>query len=154
MSDKFCCVTWNYLTKELSCMKMKEINELIEDKKIPLSVFASVVKVLESMHRYCPVCGAGLVGDTITKKAACPPQTEGLAPASPVTAKSFPCKQCKGTGQISNCVCGSCLGEGKIVVRPNINQSKLNAIEDLKLTVKSPTEEQVKKQMEDIDKEV
>lgn len=60
MSDKYCCVVWEALALELAETKRTELNQLVTDKGIPKSVFASVFKVLEGMLNACPVCRSPL----------------------------------------------------------------------------------------------
>ena len=56
MSDKFCCVTWETLHQELAHNKRVEIDALIEEKGLPASMFAPILKVLDRMGNHCPVC--------------------------------------------------------------------------------------------------
>lgn len=60
MSDKVCCCTWTELGPELVQTKTNEVESLIKTKELPRSIFAAVIRVLNTMANYCPSCGACL----------------------------------------------------------------------------------------------
>ena len=57
MSERHCCITWIELGPELVQIKTDEVESLIKEKSLPRSLFASVIRVLNAMANYCPVCG-------------------------------------------------------------------------------------------------
>jgi len=152
MSDKYCCVTWRELSEELKETKENEIYLTISDKGIPKSVFASVLKVLNSMALYCPVCGSGLTEETKKTERVNIPPRKAVAPSAPAPTQVYTtCTQCMG--RPSAVKCNTCLGTGKIKQARQIDPAKLSQLEDLKQTVIKPyskeLEEQQMKELED-----
>lgn len=145
MSDKFCCVTYQELAPELIQSKSNEIDSLVKEKGLPRSVFASVIKLLNTMTNYCPSCGECLSSELKQLKTITPSvkiNTEVENERTVVPNKVGICRPCGGRGTMgvdSNNIkinCMSCHGSGKfeskhIAVDPNakLAQSK---VEDLR----------------------
>lgn len=135
MSDKYCCITWEELVQELSQYKVDEINNLIENNKgLSVPMFATVLRVVKSMHMYCPVCGSGLTEETKTLTKAIPPrkvQAVATQSVTPAPAQGFvPCPQCQGKPSAVKCM--TCRGKGKLKLQKPIDEDKLMALEELK----------------------
>lgn len=124
MSDKHCCVTWQELSVELSVAKEGEINELINSKGLPRSMFASVLKVLTGMTNYCPSCGSVLNPELQPKlqqqhKVAIKEVAQAVQESPTYTAK-VKCAACAGRGILGidrnkvkiNCM--KCHGSGEL----------------------------------------
>lgn len=118
MGQSYCCVTWSELAPELIQAKSDEVESLIKDKGLPRSVFASVIRVLNSMDNYCPSCGSGLKAASRAINSA-----PVLIPAPPVEEPKptqVRCRGCAGKGILGvdeNSIqikCASCHGDGYI----------------------------------------
>lgn len=129
MSDKYCCCTWETLGTELADAKLLEIENLITDKGLPRSVFASVIKVLEKLQSYCPVCGSCLtepVASTNSQIVATPIVSKAKEPVT----KRVKCPRCNGKktfGKDDQGVtirCMNCHGMGFVDQRHVVSETK------------------------------
>jgi len=126
-----CCETWKDLSIELAEAKASEIVELVTEKQLPKSIFSSVIKVLEGMFAYCPVCGSGLTEET--KRGVCPPQRDDTPTPTPTTPlparKEYVCPKCKG--RKGETICTECLSTGVIKPKRQVNPELLAKIAHL-----------------------
>lgn len=108
---------------ELYILKDTEIQELIGKKGVPKSVFASQLKVLSLMGKFCPVCGRNFNGDieeptTVRDKTNFVKKESGRAlPPEKLQQmyKERVCGACRGKKEVSSGVlCMACHGTGKI----------------------------------------
>lgn len=119
--ERYCCVTYRELAPELIQVKTNEIEGLIKEKGLPRSVFASVIRVLNNMTQYCPVCGSGIDAPQVFKDfSAGDKRTDAPRTETVKTVDSAPCRQCGGRGILgkdSNGIvikCIRCHGSGKM----------------------------------------
>lgn len=137
MSDKYCCVTWQELGPELADAKLRDIEKLISDSKLPRSVFASVFKVLERVLQYCPVCGSNIEASTpsVIASVEAPIATPIVQKAKEPVTKRSKCPRCAGRKSFGkddqgvNIKCMHCHGLGFVDQRHVVNEPKSEAEE-------------------------
>lgn len=130
MSDKYCCCTWETLGTELADAKLLEIEAMISDKGLPRSVFAPVIKVLEKLQNYCPVCGSNLSGVDIPPQTLIPVATPIVQKNKEPITKRIKCPKCNGKksfgkddqGIVIRCM--HCHGMGFVDQRHTVSESK------------------------------
>lgn len=116
---KECCITWQELSKDISCRETQKLDELVA-KGTPRYALATAYAVLDKIQSYCPCCGNSLI-----KVAEAQPEVAKIAqnaPISPPNAEGegkprviAKCPVCRGVGQVSDGVkCMKCLGQGTL----------------------------------------
>lgn len=134
MSDKYCCCTWTELSLELITAKETEINDLISTKGLPRSIFASVLKVLDQMQNYCPVCGGQLRQVAMPDSIKQPVKTKNTNPIAKIQKQR--CNRCSGKGVLGHegkdnylgssipIKCMNCHGEGWVDSRHIVEENQ------------------------------
>jgi len=141
---KFCCVTWETLVIELREAKLLELEKL-KEKGIPASMLAPVVKVLDTMDDYCPVCGHSFNEEETVVKVTTPIRQVVAKPVQ--TQRKVTCPSCKGKkvlGKDKNNIdinCMTCWGKGYV--------TKANFVSDIKSQSEENSETRVQEKEEE-----